>query len=560
VLRSQPCTAGPLRLRSFAAALLLVFAAHAASSQNSTGYSVHGTVLNSVTHQPVARALVQLSNQDAMFTDNEGRFEFSSVPAGTLTVMVRRPGYVTNRQTGIGGGRGMDATTRRVQVGADMPELQIGLLPEAMISGTATLSTSDPADGIRISVFARHVTLGHSTWITAGTATTNSEGIYHIAGLTAGTYLIYSQPTPDRPAASGANAWGYPPTWYPGATDASAAGSLTVAAGQTVQADIALTRQRFYPVLASVQMGQSGMQASFQILDSAGRTTGLSARYNRQQQTIQASVPAGHYILEAHSFGRTPSFGRREFTIAGAAVTTLSIVVLPVQNIPVNIRRDVAASGANAPPVTTNGPGINLQLLSSDELAGQPLSGGNLRPVPGTSDGSSFELQNVTPGRYWVVTSAWTGYISSISSGGVDLGREPLSIGPGGSSPPIDITLRSDGGTISGQINMDLVGANQNSGQTSAPGVLPQMYIYAISLFSTTGQVQQGSAQPSGQFTISNLAPGSYHVVACDSQQQIDFHSPEGLAAWTGKGQTVTVEAGASASVQLDLLHTEGQP
>ena len=58
-----------------------------------------------------------------------------------------------------------------------------------------------------------------------------------------------------------------------------------------------------------------------------------------------------------------------------------------------------------------------------------------------------------------------------------------------------------------------------------------------------------------GQFSFYNLAPGSYRVVACDAPQEIDFHSPEGLAAWTGKGQTVTVEAGGSASVELDVLH-----
>jgi hypothetical protein len=45
-------------------------------------------------------------------------------------------------------------------------------------------------------------------------------------------------------------------------------------------------------------------------------------------------------------------------------------------------------------------------------------------------------------------------------------------------------------------------------------------------------------------------------VVACDAAQEIDFHSTEGLAAWAGKGQTVTVDPGGTASVELEILHT----
>ena len=71
---------------------------------------------------------------------------------------------------------------------------------------------------------------------------------------------------------------------------------------------------------------------------------------------------------------------------------------------------------------------------------------------------------------------------------------------------------------------------------------------------------RSGSLQASGQFTIPNLAPGSYRVIACDSPQEIDFHSAEGLAAWAGKGQTVTVEAGGTTSADLDILHTTAAP
>ncbi len=44
------------------------------------------------------------------------------------------------------------------------------------------------------------------------------------------------------------------------------------------------------------------------------------------------------------------------------------------------------------------------------------------------------------------------GYVAAVSSGGVDLLHNPLVVPPGGTSSPIEITLRDDGGTVEGAI------------------------------------------------------------------------------------------------------------
>jgi hypothetical protein len=80
------------------------------------------------------------------------------------------------------------------------------------------------------------------------------------------------------------------------------------------------------------------------------------------------------------------------------------------------------------------------------------------------------------------------------------------------------------------------------------------VWIYAIPLFSTT-TLRDVMPNSDGHFSLYAMAPGSYRVVACDAQQDIDFHSAEGLAAWAGKGQTVTVDPGGTASVELDVVH-----
>ena len=72
------------------------------------------------------------------------------------------------------------APPRRIEVGPDMPALTFRIEPLAMISGHVTLSTADPADGIRVQVFSRQFQNGRASWTVAGEATTRSDGSFRI--------------------------------------------------------------------------------------------------------------------------------------------------------------------------------------------------------------------------------------------------------------------------------------------------------------------------------------------------------------------------------------------
>jgi len=505
-------------------------------------------VLNGVTHQPVARALVKTPEGNGVLTDNDGNFEINGLSAGTQQFLLQRPGYE-------GFEHGQNAHT--VMVGANIPSLTFYLTPNAVITGQITLSTSDSADNIDVSAWRKQIQNGHSVWSMAGQAMTNSEGAFHIGNLPAGSYLLYTQPSEElNRAAAGTISSGYPAIYYPGVTDVSAAGMLTLTAGQQARADFTLTQQRFYSVTATVTNATPGPGMGFQIHDRSGRALGFPVRYDQQTQMVHASIPSGNYVLQAGGYGRNRTYGRTEFIVANAPVSGLSITILPLHSIPVNIRKDFTEtnSGANGfagGSSASMDAGMNLSLFSADETFGQNFGGGNLRPVEGVNNGRSFELENTSPGRYWVNTSAFQGYVSSITSGGVDLAREPLTIGPGNTSAPIEVTLRNDTGSITGTIN-GMATTNPN-----ATGEQPRIHIYAIPLFATTTNAPEIMSNPTGQFSFYNLPPGSYRVIAFDQLQEIDFHTAEGLAALSGKGQTTTVEANGTAHVQLDVIHTE---
>ena len=517
-------------------------------------YPVKGIVLNSVTHQPVARALVD-SHEGAVLTDNDGNFELS-LPQGMVQISVRRPGYGTRGRS----------SNHSVRVGPNMPSLTFSLTPEALITGQVTLSTSDPADGIRVMAYRRRVINGRSQWVMENTARTTSDGTFRIAGLQPGDYLIYTQPARDSdgPLARGAAVYGYPASYYPGVADISSAGVLTLAAGQRAEADFILARQRFYHVTVTVPDRENGGGLNLQVHDRNGRQMGAPVRWDDQQGMAEVNLPNGIYFIEGRKRGESQLYGRVDFTVAGAPVTGLTMSLTPLHAIPVTVRKIFTASsngGQGGGLVTSDGisdnqasPGLNLSLISVDEFFGSMgAMGGGLRPADGANDGSSFEMENVTPGRYWVEASPFEGYVSSISSGGVDLAREPLVIGAGGSSPPIEVTLRDDAGTISVELAGDSAGAVP---ATTAVGEQKQIYVYAIPLFESAGSIRMSGLQGPGQVAISGLAPGSYRVIAFDAPQEIDFHTPEGLAKYTGMGETTTVEANGTSNVQLEVIHT----
>jgi hypothetical protein len=532
-------------------ALALPCAAQDASEETSQLYAVKGVVLNSVTHQPVGRALVD-SHQGAMLTDNDGRFELN-LPEGMAQISVKRPGYGAHGQP----------SNHPVHVGPNLPSLTFNLTPEAVITGQVTLSTSDPADGIHVMAYRRRVVNGHEQWMMENSARTTSEGAFRIAGLQPGDYLVYSMPSRDTdgPLPRGAPVYGYPAAYYPGVADLASAGVLTLSAGQHAQADFILARQQFYRVTVSITNRDIGPAINLQVHDHNGRQVGSVVHFNAEQGMAETNLPTGSYFLEGRYRGESQLYGRVDFTVAGAPLSGMHLALAPLHPIPVNIRRAVTSSTGNGggvvladglPGNSPSSAGLNISLIPADEFFGATRGLGNLRPAEGSTDSGAFEIENATPGRYWVEASPFEGYVSSITSGGVDLAREPLVVGAGGSTAPIDVTLRDDTATITAQIN----GSPGSQSATSSLGEQHEIYVYAIPLFPFSGSIRMGGGQGPGEISLPGLAPGSYRVVAFDAPQEIDFHTPEGLAKYATLGETATVDAGGSAHVQLDVIRS----
>jgi hypothetical protein len=556
LLSRLPRAAGGALCASLAlCAGLALTLAHAQDLSDASGFTVAGTVLNAATGQPIARAEVILNNDRAQLTGGDGSFSFDRVSAGTAALAIHKPGYSGLGRPGGGfhrmGSNGLiEGPPRLILVGPEMPSLTFRLTPLAALSGHLILSTADPADEIRIQVFRRDLENGRYRWTLADIEKTRSDGSWRAAGLPAGRYRVEASASIDGandPENSDVPVWGFPALYYPGTTDVGSAGVLILKAGQQAQADMTLVRQRFFPVTIAVH-GMPDTPTSFEIADTGGRSTGLPVHFDFRSGIAHANVPHGSWTLTARAFGATMRFGRTDFQVAGAPVS-VAITVAPIPAIPVVIQRDFTASSDGSPRFL-NGPGMSLVLAAADDFA----AGGGITPLQPQPGGESpgYEIRIFQPGNFWVETQNFSPtYVASVTSGGTDLATTALTVAPGSQPAPIEVTLRDDAGTITGKVDSSSPGGGQG------PGEEPRVWVYAIPLFPTTGEVPEAQLQNNVQFSLLNLPPGSWRVVACDAPQEIDFHTQEGLAAWSGLGQVVTVDPGGAANVELTVIHGE---
>jgi hypothetical protein len=164
---------------------LVLVAATAATAQQSDTVTVVGTVVEEVGGAPIAGALLTVEDRGPRaITDAAGRFRLIGVPSGTRRVAVERFGYRTLE------------TTLTATRGAAPLELRMQPDPVALEGLTV-------AGAARVSVtgVVRHAGTGDplpqaALWLTRGTdrdagrAFSDAQGIFHIAEVPAGAYLL----------------------------------------------------------------------------------------------------------------------------------------------------------------------------------------------------------------------------------------------------------------------------------------------------------------------------------------------------------------------------------
>lgn len=578
--------------------IVIVFACSApAQAQFSTDPqpgSLHGVVVNSATHEPIPRALVYSpDNRFATLTDSQGRFEFSAPqraateetqsPDGLASsdgrpsevaqwirsvpgmLMARKPGFL------------QDPSGPMLTVQQNAGDWTIALIPESLVVGKVALANGEAPDSIQLELYRRLVQDGRARWVFMKATASHSNGEFRFADLPAGTYKLLTRELLDRdPMISDPRGqlYAYPPAYYPAARGFSSAAEITLGAGESVTANLTITRQPYYNVRIPVISSQPG-GVGVDVFPTGNRGPGYALGYNMGDQAIEGMLPNGTYEVEATSYAANgTSSGSVVITIRDGVVSAPPVTLTTGGAIPVVVKEEF--TDAQKPGFgftsswtiggrrfTLTGPRayLNLSLEPEDDFGhGRTAS---LRAPTGASD-QSLVVENVFPGRYWVRVSSARGYVASMRSGNIDLLHHPLPVGEGGRPEPIEITMRDETAEIEGTVegispSPALASSRVTGGMIGLPNEpRSPAHVYCIPLGDSAGSFMEMWVSPDGTFHSAPLAPGSYRVLAfARPQPELEYHNPAAMQAYESKGAVVRLSGGQKETVRIPLISPE---
>jgi protocatechuate 3,4-dioxygenase beta subunit len=127
-----------------------------------------------------------------LITDSEGRFAFRNLPKGVFNIQATKPGYLD----GAYGRLRPNGATQTIELADDerTGDLKVRLFRAASISGTVLDDLGEPVVGVQLRAYRRSLVSGRRLLTAAaGTVQTDDRGMYRLANLVPGEYVVALQ-------------------------------------------------------------------------------------------------------------------------------------------------------------------------------------------------------------------------------------------------------------------------------------------------------------------------------------------------------------------------------
>lgn len=522
----------------------------AAQQLPSQSMELHGKVINSVTGEPVGRALVEVSAavQKAQFTGADGTFVFTDLPPGNYWPLARKPGFFDDSET-----QGA-APTPLLASGQNEP-IVLKLLPEAVIFGDVRDDNGAPLEGVMARAEQWQMVNGERQLVPAGSAPTDDEGNFRLAALRPGRYYLSfastnngSWSTTYQLTSKRQEEEGYAPQFYPGVPDLESASAIEIRAGARLHVAETLSRQRLFQVAGVVRGADPASGFNLTLANPLGDMVQKRVRLDPKTGQFQISgVPRGSYLLEATANQRPQGRVASSGLLRIAQEDRLPLTAM----LPLRLESDISGL------VLVLGRGSSVDVQVRDEISGEGVHQVTLQMKPqgfprsaswvtvprAPGDrGAPARFEGLAPGAYSVsgaLNGPW--YIASMRCGSTDLFRDDLTLSAG-ATPPIEVVLRDDGA----QLRVNVV----ENGQPVTAGVL---------LFSPDYPKRSQLLGRGSSLSVGNLAPGRYYVVAMRGVENLEFRNPTVVERYLTDAAEVTLAPRANVAVLAEVQEREEQ-
>jgi hypothetical protein len=507
------------------------------SATNDATRSISGRVVNAVTGQPIARALVQASGIQAVLTDSEGKFELNKVPANLSAVYLQttKPGFNSGPRSNYGNA-GQQVSLDRM----DGP-LELRLYPEALLTGTVTAPSGDPLPMINVVAMRRFFEFGRS-WSSVGLTVTDSHGNFRLP-LTPGDYVIQI-PYAAKPQGM---TEALLPLRFPAEGSTIQSSVLHLGSGTEEHLDLHPETRPTHTVRLRIESATEHAYPQIEARTGNGGSMDLISLASPETPgEFRVELPSGSYTLTASINGPNgQEHAETAVTVADHDVSGVLLRFTPLSVVPVELVVDAASTdSAHSDTAIPDVPQLGLMLENSD-----PGTLGGLQVFTASSERGQPPAFRLPPGTYQLrgqqLFNHW--YVRSISRGTTNLLIQPLVLGPGGSSEPIQV-----------------VASNQTSGLKVSLKLNGRPVSGQVCLISTSPSATpllKAPTTPDGTLNWPYLPPGSYLAVGFESGSNVDLLDPEAQAIFSSHTKSVTLTPGEALNLDLDAVpESELQP
>lgn len=515
-------------------------AQQASPTEHSATYRIAGTAVSKLDGNPLDRARVTLRDVktgqevQAIITTADGKFTFEGLAVGKYSLAGAKRGFIT---------AGFDqhdqfATAIVSGAGLDTEHLVLKLSPAAIIAGTVLDERGDPVRHATVTIFRKDHSEGIDQIHSFRSAQTDDLGAYEIASLLPGTYFLAASaepwyavhPASDAERVNSKNAddstnfdrtldVAYPLTYYTDATEPESATPIQLQGGERLRMDFHLNPVPALRFLVHVAgEGTSGwIVPALQRPGFDGFTYVQASPRMLSPGVFEISgVPAGHYQLQirGHDGGVHMSeldVGKDGEQFDASTAQALSTIKFSVQ----------MPGGAALPP----GLAIALHTRSSMLNRWQRVDSkgeGEIKEVPA----GTYDVLPFGSGKFY--------WISSISGEGIQVSGHTVTIAAG---TTVSVSLKVSSGAVQVQGTAKRAG----KGLAGAMVVLvPQNPESDRDLF------RRDQSDLDGTFTLRNVVPGSYTLLAIEDGWELDWSRPDVIQPYLKRGRAVQVN-GSSA-------------
>jgi protocatechuate 3,4-dioxygenase beta subunit len=504
-------------------------------------YRIAGTVVNAKAGNPLARCRVTMTDSknrqsvQSAITGDDGRFEFH-VPAGKYSLGGAKRGF-TNALYGQ-----HEQFSIAIVTGADLDTetLVLRLAPNAVLTGKVLDEFGDPVRSAQIRVYREDRSQGVSRINLFRGASTDDQGRYEVTQLDEGTYFVSAKAQPWYAVHPNSNAGGaasqssqvdssldvaYPITYYGDAAEAEDAAPIPVRGGDRLEADIHLNPLPSLHLFVHVPEDSITHGTVLPTLQKPS-FDGLEETESTNIQSIApgvfelTGVAAGRYTV------RMPDAGGHSRESSDVDLNGGGELDISSGNLTSKIKATVKIEGAADLPSS-----LHIELRNRKGRA-------NAMAVDAKGEAN---FSDVVPGKYDVLAGspAQRYSVLRIASETGTVSGHALDVPPGAS---LTLSLSLVGGSVT------VEGFAKRNGKAVSGAMV---VLVPKNAEADRDRFRRDESDLDGSFSLRDVIPGSYTVVAIENSWDLDWAEPGVLAGYLKHGQPIEVGGRSTAAMRL---------